>query len=198
MAELDTDRIAAVALALVDARGVAGFTMRAVADQLGVTPMALYHHVKDKAALAALVVEAATLERPLPAAAGDWRDDLYAMARWMRESRMAHPNAGRLRNTYDIWTRSILQLTDRWMGLWRRSGLAHEAAARAATLSSLAISGFVDQELVIAEMAPPDAEMLAWLPNARLAFTSSGDRDAEFEMVVRAVIEGLHARAAAS
>jgi AcrR family transcriptional regulator len=82
--QLDTDRIAATALAVVDKRGPAGFTIRAVADALRVTPMALYHHVKDKAELARLVVREAIRKHPLATPAGDWREDLWLMAQWTR------------------------------------------------------------------------------------------------------------------
>jgi hypothetical protein len=43
-------------------------------------------------------------------------------------------------------------------------------------------------------MARPADDSLAWLPNARLMFDTDHDRDAEFELVVRALIDGLHAR----
>src|SRR5256885_1374820 len=89
---LDPQRIAAAALAVLDERGPAAFTMRAVAEALGVSPMGLYHHVKDKAELAKLVVEAAMSEMPLPEPTNrTWRDDLVEMARWFRRSCTAHP-----------------------------------------------------------------------------------------------------------
>ena len=82
MPELSPDRIAAAALAVADAGGMSGFTMRAVADALGVTPMALYHHVKDKSALAALAGRRGDREQPLPQPTGEWANDLWTMARW--------------------------------------------------------------------------------------------------------------------
>lgn len=39
------------ALTLLDEGGGQGLTMRALASRLGVTPMSLYHHVKDRAGL---------------------------------------------------------------------------------------------------------------------------------------------------
>lgn len=43
--------ILTAALALLDEGGGQGLTMRALASRLGVTPMSLYHHVKDRAGL---------------------------------------------------------------------------------------------------------------------------------------------------
>ena len=194
MADLDSDLIVATALAILEERGISGFTMRGVAEALGVTPMALYHHVKDKAALAVLVVEASGRERALPPPTGDWRVDMWGMARWMRQTALARPAVGRLRSAYGIWTPSILQITERWMGLWKQSGLPLEIAIRAATLSSTVIVGFVDQEIALADMQRPNEALLATLPDTRLAFTAAHDWEADFEIVVRAVIDGLHSR----
>lgn len=56
------------------------------------------------------------------------------------------------------------------------------------------ISGLVEAELRDIDSAPPADELLALLPNARLAFLGDHDSDANFELVVRALIEGVHAR----
>ena len=64
MGQLDINRIARAALGILDKEGVAGFTIRNVAADLNVTPMALYHHVRNKAELATLVVEYANKDLP--------------------------------------------------------------------------------------------------------------------------------------
>jgi AcrR family transcriptional regulator len=196
VAELDADRIAKVALALADDAGAAGFTMRAVADALGVTPMALYHHVADKAALVALVADAVIAEHALPPPTGRWDDDLWAMARWLRRMVQAHPAVTRLRRTHQVWTPSILPLTERWFSVGQQSGLPFDAAMLAAAASSMAIVGTVEEELQFRHMRPPDDALLTWLPNTRHAFGGRHDHDAEFELVVRSLIEGIHARLA--
>jgi AcrR family transcriptional regulator len=165
--------------------------MRAVAERLGVTPMALYHHVDDKAGLVALVVDEVIGERPLPPPTGDWRDDVFELARWMRETTLAHPAVGRLRNTYQVWTPSIFPMTERWLSLWQQSGLQLDRAMLAASVTSTAIIGFVEQELVLAETTPPDNAMLSPFPNARFAFGTTRNGAHEFELVVRSLVDGL-------
>jgi len=192
MAELSMQRIAAAALSVADEHGVSGFTMRAVAEAVGVTPMALYHHVEDKAALVALLVDAAIAERPLPPPTGSWRDDLWEMACWMRETTLGHPAVARLRSDYCVWTTSIFPMTERWLSVWQQSGLELDGALVAASASSTAIIGFVEAELRLEELELPDDSELASFPNARLAFHLKRDSDREFELVVRSVIEGLH------
>jgi AcrR family transcriptional regulator len=191
MAELTAKRIAKAALVVADKRGVKGFTMRAVAERLGVTPMALYHYVDDKAGLVALVVDEVIGERPLPPPTGAWRDDVFELARWMRETTLAHPAVGRLRNTYQVWTPSIFPMTERWLSLWQQSGLRLSRAMLAASMTSTAIIGFVQQELILEETTPPDDAMLSPFPNARFAFGTARDGAREFELVVRSLVDGL-------
>jgi AcrR family transcriptional regulator len=194
LADLTLDRIAAAALRVADERGADGFTMRAVADSLGVTPMALYHHVKDKAALVGLVVDAVIDGRPLPPPSGSWQEDLLEMARWMRAVTLNHPAVSRLRSKHRVWTASIFPMTERWISVWQQSGLELRDALLAASATSSTIIGFVEQELVLQELAPPDASMLASFPSARMAFGPKRDGSREFELVVRSVIEGVHSR----
>ena len=52
---LNEEHILAAAILCADSNGIAGCTMRAVADRLGVTPMALYRHVQDKDELLARI-----------------------------------------------------------------------------------------------------------------------------------------------
>jgi AcrR family transcriptional regulator len=194
MAELDKDRIAAAALAIADKHGVDGFTMRAVADALDVTPMALYHHVQDKAALVTLLVDTVIRKHPLPPTTGAWQGDLLSMAQWMRQSMVKHPVVAQLRHAYNVWTPAMLQMTERWLSLWQQSTLDLEDAVLAATTSSMAITGLVKEEMIFYTMKHPGNEMLAWLPNVRVMFNAEPNRDAQFELAVRSLIDGLHAR----
>jgi AcrR family transcriptional regulator len=85
------------ALALVDERGLAAMSMRAVAERVGLTSMALYPYVGGKDALLDGLVDLLTLE--LGAAVGedladiDWRRRLVALGRAVRSLAYAHPAA---------------------------------------------------------------------------------------------------------
>jgi AcrR family transcriptional regulator len=194
MAELDTDSITQAALTVADRDGRAGFTMRAVAQELGVTSAALYRHVADKRDLISLVVDAIVVERPLPTPTGDWREDLWQMANTTRAMSHAHPAVAELRRGHQIWSATVLPLTERWMNLWNQSGLPLELALRGAVATSLAITGIVDEELMLRSMKRPDEATLTWVPNARAAFHLERDAHADFELVVRSMIDGVHAR----
>jgi AcrR family transcriptional regulator len=55
---IGAEQVLAAAIACADDHGLAGCTMRSVAERLGVTPMALYRHVHDKDHLLALLPDA--------------------------------------------------------------------------------------------------------------------------------------------
>jgi len=194
MTDLSADCVAAAALSIVEQRGLSSFTMRAVAEALGVTPMALYHHVKDKAALAALMVDAVNKQHPLPEPTGEWLDDLCHIAHWMRAIAFSHPGLPLLRRTYGVWASSVLRLMERWTDLWQQSGLDPDTAALAAITSNLAVAGLLIEETTLQHTEPPADELLDGLPNVRLLFEVDRDPEARFELAVRSLFEGLYNR----
>nr|BFD92885.1 TetR/AcrR family transcriptional regulator [Kitasatospora sp. Xyl93] len=87
-----TGEIAATAIALADAEGVDAVTMRRVAQELGLSPMALYTYVPGKAELLDLMLDTvyATMPRSTPADEG-WRARVTAVADDNRALHRAHP-----------------------------------------------------------------------------------------------------------
>lgn len=79
------------ALAIADERGVDAISMRAVAQRTGVTPMALYPYVGNKAALLDGLVELMLAELPRHNPAAPWQDRLEASAHGMRAVAHRHP-----------------------------------------------------------------------------------------------------------
>ena len=47
-APLSRERVLAGAVAVADSGGIAGLTIRSLAEELGVKPMSVYHHVANK------------------------------------------------------------------------------------------------------------------------------------------------------
>jgi hypothetical protein len=89
-------------------------------------------------------------------------------------------------------------MTERWISVWQQSGLELSDSLLAASATSSTIIGFVDQELVLQELEPPDPSMLTSFPSVRAAFGPKHNGDREFELVVRSVIEGVHSRLSSS
>ncbi|MFJ8433608.1 TetR/AcrR family transcriptional regulator C-terminal domain-containing protein [Kitasatospora sp. NPDC094019] len=84
--------IAAAAIAIADAEGVDAVTMRRVAQELAVSPMALYTYVPGKAELLDLMLDTvyAAMPRAVAADAG-WRARVAAVAEDNRALHRAHP-----------------------------------------------------------------------------------------------------------
>ncbi len=84
--------IAAAAIAVADAEGVDAVTMRRVAQELGVSPMALYTYVPGKAELLDLMLDTVYAAVPRTAPVDDgWRARVTAVAEDNRALHRAHP-----------------------------------------------------------------------------------------------------------
>jgi AcrR family transcriptional regulator len=102
---LDVDAIVRAGMAVADAEGFAGLSMRAVGERLGRTAMALYTHVPGKSTLVDLMVDAALAELPTSydGVAG-WREavsrwcsdlwDFYLRHPWVLQVSQARPALG--------------------------------------------------------------------------------------------------------
>ncbi|QIJ66253.1 TetR/AcrR family transcriptional regulator C-terminal domain-containing protein [Streptomyces sp. JB150] len=85
-------RVVRAAMALADAEGTAGLTMRRVAAELGIPTMSLYRHVANKEQLLALMVDAAFAGEPLPTRPPEgWRARLELSAAIQWRLYRAHP-----------------------------------------------------------------------------------------------------------
>lgn len=106
-------RIAEAAVAVADAEGLDAITMRRLATELGVAPMAAYRHVANKDEVLELMVDLAYGEIDLPAGAG-WRATLRELALAVRELVLRHPWLTRLaapRMAYEL-TPNRMALTE--------------------------------------------------------------------------------------
>lgn len=89
---LSREEIARVALEIGQAEGFEQLSMRSLARVLGVTPMALYHHVKDKKDLNALLVDTILSQVEIPGLDfGDWKARLGELTRLHYLERMKYP-----------------------------------------------------------------------------------------------------------
>ncbi|WP_409471034.1 TetR/AcrR family transcriptional regulator [Streptomyces sp. HC307] len=99
---LDRERITAVTVRVLDAEGLAKFSMRRLAAELNVTAMSVYWYVDTKDDLLELALDAAygELRLPDPDADEDWRDQLRALATEYRALLVRHPWLSPLAGTY--------------------------------------------------------------------------------------------------
>lgn len=121
------------ALALVDERGLAAMSMRAVAERVGLTSMALYPYVGGKDALLDGLVD--LLHQELGSnvgGEGDWRRRLRALGRAVRQVAYAHPGAFPL-----LLNRSAAGASASWLTAALRA-ILHDADVPAERIPRLA------------------------------------------------------------
>jgi TetR/AcrR family tetracycline transcriptional repressor len=205
---LDRARIVAEALRIVDDEGADALSLRRLADALGVTPMSIYWHVRDKAELLELVGQAVLAEIEIPRARGDWREQLTDLHRAMLVGLRKHPNTldvliGRAR-----FGAAGITMFERLLTILLDAGLTPEAAFDAYMILYEYLLGFA----AVANRSPEFIEIqhqgvlyLRSLPAerfpsiARVAPVIGGhSAEQQFEIGLASVIEGIAATLAPS
>ncbi|KJY23500.1 MULTISPECIES: TetR/AcrR family transcriptional regulator [Streptomyces] len=123
---LDRERITAATVRLLDAAGLARFSMRRLAAGLGVTAMSLYWYVDTKHDLLELALDRALGELALPAGSGGpaetgWTGGLKDLARayrrvladhpWVAPLSAAYPNIGPHARAFDAALQRLMDAT---------------------------------------------------------------------------------------
>ena len=93
-AKLDREELVATVLRLTREVGLDGLTMRRLAQELGVTPMAAYHWVPSKQALIDLTLESVLEQLIAIEHTGDWVEQLRSRAISYRDTVALYPGVG--------------------------------------------------------------------------------------------------------
>ncbi|MGV9252159.1 TetR/AcrR family transcriptional regulator [Streptomyces sp. NPDC003697] len=122
---LDRDRITDVTVRLLDAEGLAKFSMRRLAAELNVTAMSVYWYVDTKDDLLELALDAAfgELRLPDPETDEDWRDQLRGLATEYRALLVRHPWLSPLAGTFLNIGPNSLAFSGTVQRVVRRTGL---------------------------------------------------------------------------
>ncbi|HEU5419742.1 MAG TPA: TetR/AcrR family transcriptional regulator [Streptosporangiaceae bacterium] len=150
------------AVAIADERGLDAVSMRSVAERVGVTPMALYPYVGNKAALldgmlGRLLRDMWPGESPWPAggAAGaegdqagqpDWRTRLLIMGRALRDIAKRHPWAASLVFARPAVTPDSVRAIDVVYGALLEAGVPAGQVPRLERLLGTVVFGFAASE----------------------------------------------------
>jgi AcrR family transcriptional regulator len=122
------------AMRLIGSRGLEGLTMRALALELGVTPMAMYHHVSNKEELLQLVADAVISGVEVPGNdAGPWNVRLARLAQELRAQLAAFPGVGPYVLGSDIAMPGLDRLMTQTIGMLVDEGFSERDAALAFT-----------------------------------------------------------------
>ncbi len=145
-AQIDRSAVVAASLELADEQGLPAVTMQAVADRLGVTPMALYRHVANKADLLDGVVERILWEVPLPDPTQPWAERLALLARGTRAAALRHPQVFPLLLQRAAATPGARRTRDAVYSALHDAGVDQDDAVQLERILATAVLGFAASE----------------------------------------------------
>lgn len=136
------------AVALADRDGVDKLSMRALAKDLGVEAMSLYHHVQHKDDLLDAMVDVVFGEIHLPVIGDpDWAAELRARTVSGREALTRHPWAVGLMDSRRNPGMATMRHHDATTGCLREAGFSLPLTGHAVALLDAYLYGFMVQEL---------------------------------------------------
>ncbi len=172
---LNRDRVLAAAVALADAEGLDAVSMRRLATELGVVPMALYKHVADKDALLDGMVDVALGEVAGEIAAQDdgtgapgddlgagdgngdsWRTGVRGHILAARRVQLRHRWLRRVLETRTARTPVVLAYTDTLIGTFRAAGFSDPLTHHVMHALGSRIWGFTQDLFEDADQTAPD------------------------------------------
>src|SRR5690242_9596542 len=156
-APLNRDRVLRAAVALADGTGIDALSMRKLAQELGVVPMALYKHVANKEELLDGMLDVIVSEIDPPGTDPDWRRAVRQRILSARRSLLRHPWASRVIESRTAPTPTVLAYMDSMIGMFRAGGLSVDLTHHVMHAMGSRILGF-SQELFGSSAPPPDEE----------------------------------------
>jgi AcrR family transcriptional regulator len=203
---LSRERVLRAAVTRADAGGLEALSMRRLADELQVAPMALYRHVTNKDDLVDAMVDVVFSEIGLPRAGTDWKTAMRQRAISLRDVLSSHRWAIGLMESRRNPGPANLRHHDAVIGKLRAAGFSIEMAAHAYALLDAYIYGFALTRMNLpfdsgAEVADVAQTMLAPFPVneypnlvefiTELAMKPGYDFANEFEYGLDVILDGL-------
>jgi AcrR family transcriptional regulator len=146
---LSRERVLRAAIAIADAAGIEALTIRSLAQELGVKPMAIYYHVANKSEILDGIVDLVFAEIERPAPDGDWLSELVRRAKSARRVLSRHHWAIGLMESRRSPGPATLRHHDAVLGTLRRAGFSVEMTAHAYALLDSYVYGFALQEAAL-------------------------------------------------
>ena len=188
---LNRERLLRAAVSLADDAGLDSLSMRRLAEELGVVPMALYKHVANKEELLDGMVASLIGEIDPPAPDADWKSAVRLRVLSARGALKRHPWARRAIESRTHKTPAVLDYMESFIGMFLAGGFTADLTHHAMHALGGRMWGFT-QELFddpagptappaagTAAMGAPDAEaamfqqMAARYPNILAVATST-------------------------
>lgn len=158
-APLTRERILETAVALADEGGFDSISMRQIAQELGVVPMALYKHVANKGELLDGMIDVVVGEIDPPLEGVDWKTAMRERILSARRSLLRHSWATKVLESRDEPTPTVIGYMDSMMGIFRAGGFSIDLLHHAMHVMGSRLLGF-SQELYDDTASMPEDEAL--------------------------------------
>ena len=184
---LARDDIIEAAIKIVGAGGYEEMTIRSLAAELGVAPMSLYRHIRDKDDLLDEVVDRLLAKAWRPSAPGDdWQEWVIEAADKLRSFLVSQPAALHVYLRHPVVSRAAVERMDTMMDILRRTGAGEETARRAYGALHTYTIGFAAIEASRARSAPGTGNVSS-LAQQLAAYTTAD----QFLAGLRYLLEGI-------
>jgi AcrR family transcriptional regulator len=210
--QLSTELIVNTALDLLATEGLEAVTMRKVAQRLDTGAASLYAHVRNKADLHELMLDAVMRDVAVPEPdPARWKQQLKELGLDITAALAARPGIARIAlETLIPTTPNVLDLMDKMLGILRAGGLSEEDVLSGADVLALyTAAGAYEQALQSTERMTRDAasrieqitNYLDLVPTGRLPHLAAlapamANSRASYALGLELIIEGLAARTA--
>jgi AcrR family transcriptional regulator len=121
---LNRDRVLRAAVSLADEEGIDALSMRSLAQELGVVPMALYKHVANKDELIDGMVDVVVGEIDPAVPDTNWENAVRQRILSARRALLRHPWSFRVIASRTSPTPAVLDYTDSIIGMFRAGGFS--------------------------------------------------------------------------
>ena len=206
---LRRDQVLREAVALADTGGVESLSMRKLAEELGVVPMAIYKHVTNKDELLDGMVDVVLAEIDAPATGIGWKKAIKRRILSARQCHQRHPWAPGVIESRTNPTPGVLVYLDSMIGVLMSGGFSADLTHHALHIMGSRLYGFSQEVFNDSKSVDPKTqailvgEMAATYPNvARIAGVVFGHDEAsivghgcddqfEFELALDLLLDGL-------
>lgn len=145
------------AVTVADRDGHGALTIRALATELGVKPMAIYHHIANKEAILDAIVDGVYAEIYRPRPDRPWREELAERSRSMREALGRHPWALAMLEGRRNPGPELLAGHEACLEVLRSANFSLQATAHAYAILDAFVYGFSLQESMLAQVDLDDS-----------------------------------------
>jgi AcrR family transcriptional regulator len=208
-APLNRERILRTAVAVADQGGVEAVSMRKIAQELDVVPMALYKHVAGKDELLDGMIDVVVGEIDPPAADGvDCKAAVRQRILSARQALLRHPWASRVMESRTEPTPTVLAYMDSMIGMFRAGGFSMDLTHHAMHAMGSRLMGFTQELFNDTGDVDPEVETEMWgqmanvYPSIYELFRTVSHEDAsvvgpgcddqfEFEFALDLLLDGL-------